>query len=136
MVTAIDVFGHTKLAFLKRILLFGMLLGLAVLLAVGWLSSRRALQPLESKIKKRGNQSSNLNVRLEVPNSNDEIGELAIAFNRMLDRIQAGFEAQRGFVANASHEQGTRSQPSSGSRPARSKKKGPWRNTSPRSAIS
>jgi signal transduction histidine kinase len=105
VVTAIDVFGHTKLAFLKQILLLGMLLGLAIMVTVGWFTSRRALKPLETKIQKASEISAaNLDLRLEVPNPEDEIGQLAMAFNRMLDRIQAGFESQRGFVANASHE--------------------------------
>jgi signal transduction histidine kinase len=105
VVTAVDVFGKTKLDFLKNILIVGMLLGLAILVMVGWFSSQQALRPLEDKIKKASKISaSNLNLRLEVKHPDDEIGELTIAFNRMLDRIQAGFEAQRGFVANASHE--------------------------------
>ncbi|MBK8563277.1 MAG: HAMP domain-containing histidine kinase [Saprospiraceae bacterium] len=105
VVTAVDVFGKTKLDFLKKILIIGMLLGLAILVMVGWFSSQRALRPLETKIKKASEISaSNLNLRLEVRHPDDEIGELTIAFNRMLDRIQAGFESQRGFVANASHE--------------------------------
>ncbi len=105
VVTAVDVFGKTKLVFLKKILGIGMLISLAVLVMVGWFSSQRALRPLEDKIKKASKISaSNLNLRLEVQHPDDEIGELAIAFNRMLDRIQAGFESQRGFVANASHE--------------------------------
>ncbi len=105
VVTAEDVFGNTKLDFLKKILIIGILLGLLVLVMVGWFSSQQALRPLETKIKKASKISaSNLNLRLEVKHPDDEIGELTIAFNRMLDRIQAGFEAQRGFVANASHE--------------------------------
>jgi signal transduction histidine kinase len=105
VVTAVDVFGKTKLDFLKNILIVGMLLGLAILVMVGWFSSQQALRPLEDKIKKASKISaSNLNLRLEVKHPDDEIGELTIAFNRMLDRIQAGLEAQRGFVANASHE--------------------------------
>lgn len=105
VVTAIDVFGHTKLVFLKKILIVGMLLGLGVMVVVGWFSSRRALNPLEAKIKNASEIStSNLDVRLDVSTPDDEIGEMAVAFNRMLDRIQSGFEAQRGFVANASHE--------------------------------
>ncbi len=105
VVTAEDVFGHSKLVFLKKILILGILGGLVLMVAVGWVSSQRALQPLESKIRKASEISaSNLDVRLEVTNPDDEIGNLTIAFNRMLDRIQAGFEAQRGFVSNASHE--------------------------------
>ena len=34
----------------------------------------------------------------------DEVAELADTFDAMLDRLQAAFDSQRRFVANASHE--------------------------------
>jgi heavy metal sensor kinase len=34
----------------------------------------------------------------------DELGELAITFDRMLDRLEGAFERQRQFTADASHE--------------------------------
>lgn len=105
VVTAEDVFGNSKLAFLRKILFAGIFAGLMVMVAVGYYSSRRALQPLEVKIRKASTISaSNLAQRMEVSNPSDEIGQMTVAFNRMLDRIQAGFDAQRGFVSNASHE--------------------------------
>jgi heavy metal sensor kinase len=36
--------------------------------------------------------------------SSDELGELASTFDKMLARLQAGFERQRQFTADASHE--------------------------------
>jgi signal transduction histidine kinase len=37
----------------------------------------------------------------------DEIGQLAGAFNKLLDRVRAALQTQRQFMANASHEQRT-----------------------------
>ena len=46
----------------------------------------------------------NLSQRLALPRREDEIGELAQAFNHMVDRIEASFETQKRFVAKAAHE--------------------------------
>jgi signal transduction histidine kinase len=42
--------------------------------------------------------------RLPVPASRDEISRLATTLNEMLGRLEAAFEHERRFVANASHE--------------------------------
>lgn len=105
VVTAVDVFGQTKLRFLRQVLLIGVALCVLILVAVSRFSTSRALKPLESKIRKASSIGANqLDLRLEVNNPDDEIGALAIAFNKMLDRLQAAFEAQKQFVSNASHE--------------------------------
>jgi signal transduction histidine kinase len=46
---------------------------------------------------------SDLSQRLNL-HREDEIGELADTFDQMLDRLQASFERQRQFTADASHE--------------------------------
>ena len=42
--------------------------------------------------------------RVDLPFPKDEIGGLAAAFNRMIDRIESTIAAQKRFVANAAHE--------------------------------
>ena len=42
--------------------------------------------------------------RIETEESDDELGRLARVFNRMLDRLERSFEAERRFTADASHE--------------------------------
>lgn len=37
-------------------------------------------------------------------NEKDELGELSIAFNELLKRLEISFEAQKIFVSNVSHE--------------------------------
>jgi signal transduction histidine kinase len=41
---------------------------------------------------------------LAAPSTTDELGQLASAFNRLLDRLTASASAQRQFMADASHE--------------------------------
>ncbi|MEO6882063.1 MAG: ATP-binding protein [Mycobacteriaceae bacterium] len=48
--------------------------------------------------------SSELGLRLVVPRPRDEISRLAQTLNAMLSRLQNGHDAQRRFVADASHE--------------------------------
>lgn len=52
-----------------------------------------------------------LKQRVRLPQSNDEVGELAVSFNEMIDQIEHAFEEQRAsegrtrrFVSDASHE--------------------------------
>jgi heavy metal sensor kinase len=42
--------------------------------------------------------------RLDAPGAADELGQLARAFNRLLDRLLAASQMQRQFMADASHE--------------------------------
>jgi signal transduction histidine kinase len=42
--------------------------------------------------------------RLDAPMAADELGQLARAFNRLLDRLLAALQMQRQFMADASHE--------------------------------
>jgi signal transduction histidine kinase len=48
--------------------------------------------------------ASDLTERVPVPNNFDEISALAVTMNEMLARIEAGHDAQRRFVGDASHE--------------------------------
>jgi signal transduction histidine kinase len=47
---------------------------------------------------------STIHDRLPIQNPQDELGRLAATFNRLLDRLDAAFERQRRFIADASHE--------------------------------
>lgn len=48
--------------------------------------------------------TSDLTERVPVPSSYDEISALAVTMNGMLARIEAGHDAQRRFIGDASHE--------------------------------
>ena len=108
VVTAVDTIGKQNLRFLKRILIIGGIGVILLLVIVYRVGIIRALDPLENKIRRASLISADkLDTRLHVQNPSDEVGELAIAFNRMLDRLQGAFEAQKHFVRNASHEMKT-----------------------------
>jgi signal transduction histidine kinase len=48
--------------------------------------------------------AKNLHLRLLNYSQNDEFGELATSFNKVLDIMESSFESQKMFVSNVSHE--------------------------------
>jgi len=80
---------------------------LLVVLVAGatYLLVGRALQPVE-EIRSRvaSISTAQLDDRVPVPPTRDEIAHLAQTMNDMLARLQAGHAAQRRFVSDASHE--------------------------------
>lgn len=80
-------------------------LGLFVAVVSGIFISLRILRPIRNiTATAKEIEINQLGKRFEVTDSNDELQELARTFNHMLNRIQTGFEQQRRFVADASHE--------------------------------
>ena len=64
-----------------------------------------ALRPVEA-MRRRATEISAATPgqRLPVPPARDELASLAVTLNDMLDRLEAAFEHERRFVADASHE--------------------------------
>jgi heavy metal sensor kinase len=71
----------------------------------GHMMSRKALQPVAAlAVQARRINDRNLDTRLPVPNTNDEISDLSKTLNQMLERIDNAFASVRAFTGNASHE--------------------------------
>jgi signal transduction histidine kinase len=105
IVTAVDHVGLKNLSFLKNIIIILVLLGIPLISIGSFIIARRALLPISKKIDKANTiTATNLHQRLNVHNPNDELGNMAIAFNKLLDRLEESFEAQKAFIRNASHE--------------------------------
>jgi signal transduction histidine kinase len=103
--SAHDKFGLTKLNYLGNILIIGDTVSIALIVLVGFFFSKQTLQPISNMINQIDNITAyNLNLKVGEGNAKDEIAQLAIKFNKMLERLNAAFEVQRSFVANASHE--------------------------------
>ncbi|MGH4033743.1 sensor histidine kinase [Actinomycetota bacterium Odt1-20B] len=87
-------------------MLIGFPLLLAVIAAVTWLVTRRALRPVDAI---RGEMaaitaSEDLARRVPEPDTHDEVARLARTTNETLAALEASVERQRRFVADASHE--------------------------------
>lgn len=103
--SAIDRYGNSKLLNLKWILLIGFIISTAFAVFIGRIYAGRALMPIQNVLKQVEKISvTNLDMRVEEGNGTDEIAQLAISFNKMLERLESSFEVQRSFVSNASHE--------------------------------
>ena len=79
---------------------------LAVLIAAtgGMFLTGRALQPVRAATEAAEKiEASDLSQRLPI-SGKDEFARLATTFNGMLERLEAAFDRQRRFVADASHE--------------------------------
>ncbi len=82
-------------------------LALVAVLSVilGWLIAGRALRPLRTiTTTARQISASSLSERLALSGPRDELTELADTFDGLLARLEAAFNAQRQFIANAAHE--------------------------------
>ncbi len=72
---------------------------------LGWLVAGRFLRPLRTiTATARDISASNLHRRLGRTGRDDEFTELAATLDDLFARLEASFESQRHFVANASHE--------------------------------
>jgi signal transduction histidine kinase len=99
---------HQRALTLSHLLLFS-LITLAAVIALaailGWIFSGRSLRPVHRiTAAARAASEHNLSARVALHGPRDELSELAETFDAMLSRLQAAFESQRQFIANASHE--------------------------------
>ncbi len=78
---------------------------LAIGLLGGWFVAKRAIRPIGAIGRAAESISAdNLSERIDVGTTETELGELARVLNRTFDRLQAAFEQQAQFTADASHE--------------------------------
>jgi len=100
-----DIYGFSKLKRLRLILLVVFIICLITVYFAGRLFASWALLPVTDIISQVNVIGvNNLNKRIEEGKSKDELSRLARTFNGMLKRIEAAFNIQKNFIANASHE--------------------------------
>ena len=90
-------------AMVKTIIMSTLWLMLAALIAVYFITER-LVSPIRAMSRaSRAFAAGRFDVRVEV-NGNDEVAELASAFNNMANSLQHSTEVQRLFLANVSHD--------------------------------
>jgi signal transduction histidine kinase len=73
--------------------------------AIGWIIAGRVLRPLSTiTATARRIAASSLHERLALQGPDDELKELGDTLDNLFARLEASFDAQRRFAANASHE--------------------------------
>jgi signal transduction histidine kinase len=78
---------------------------IALLAALTWWLTGRALRPVEAiRAEAAAITGSTIHRRVPEPDTDDEVGRLARTMNSMLDRLEETSLRQRRFVSDASHE--------------------------------
>jgi two-component system OmpR family sensor kinase len=104
--------GATMLL-LRALLLLSGVATLAGTLIASWLLATRVLHPLSELVTTaraiaastaRGTRLGNLRQRVPHPRGHDELAQVVETFNEMLASLESATQAQRRFVADASHE--------------------------------
>ncbi|MEA2509384.1 MAG: hypothetical protein QOG21_1466 [Actinomycetota bacterium] len=97
------VFESTRTV--TRMLSYGIPGLLVLVVLTTWWFMGRALRPVESIRREVADISArDLNRRVQVPDSGDEIARLAQTMNAMLGRLAESAQRQRRFISDASHE--------------------------------
>lgn len=98
---------------LQLLLLLAGLATLAGTLVGSWIIATRVLRPLAGIVSTartiasstaRGTRLGSLSQRVPRPRGHDEMAQVVEAFNEMLASLESATQAQRRFVADASHE--------------------------------
>lgn len=100
-----DIHGFDALANLRNILVVIFAISVVIISILGWIYAGKVIKPISKIVSKVDSiTEASLNLRLDEGNRSDELAKLSQTFNRMLERIQLSFVAQKNFISNASHE--------------------------------
>lgn len=92
---AYDGYGYDNLVGLQETLICLFIIGLSLLF----------IAPIRNIVNEAETiTASHIDRRIPVKNEKDELGELTIAFNELLKRLEISFNSQKQFVSNVSHE--------------------------------
>jgi two-component system OmpR family sensor kinase len=91
--------------FLRGMFLIGIPIGLLAAAVASWFAADRAIHTIQD-IKQLAAQTTpeHLDHRVDASSMAGELGDMAKHINQMLDRLEAGFNAQQRFIHDASHE--------------------------------
>jgi two-component system OmpR family sensor kinase len=106
LATSLVVVDRT-LNVLVTVLLSGSIIAMVIAGVVGWITTQRALAPLEAVTQTalRITRADDLSRRISYQGSpDDEVGQLIHAFNQTLYRLENLFNTQRRFLADVGHE--------------------------------
>lgn len=106
IIVGIDTSEHLHfLNDFRRQLLYIGFVGTICLMFLGWFAAWRGLRPVQQMAKvAEGISAQHLSERLEVANTPTELKSLAVAFNDMLDRLEAAVEKLSDFSSDLAHE--------------------------------
>jgi two-component system, OmpR family, sensor kinase len=94
-----------EIAELQTVMLWGLLCALAVLGGSSYWVAARILKPVR-EINELSHEitTEQLNRRIPLPRSRDELYDLTVSLNQMFARLERGIKQQHQFLSDASHE--------------------------------
>lgn len=100
---------NNTLSTLSRLLIFGSMIAVLFALLGGWFIAKSGLRPVSSVTRAARDiaasaHKAGLGTRVNYSGPRDEVGDLVTTFNEMLGALERVANAQRRFVADASHE--------------------------------
>ena len=100
---------NSALSTLSRLLIVGSVIAILFALLGGWFIAESGLRPVAAVTRAARAIASSahkagLGTRVNYSGPRDEVGDLVTTFNEMLDALERVSNAQRRFVADASHE--------------------------------
>jgi signal transduction histidine kinase len=100
---------NSALSTLSRLLIVGSVIAVLFALLGGWFIAESGLRPVAAVTRAARAIASSahragLGTRVNYSGPRDEVGDLVTTFNEMLDALERVSNAQRRFVADASHE--------------------------------
>ncbi len=79
--------------------------GLLLFIPIVSRTSSKLIRPIKNMTEITKTISvNNINTRLDIKDTQDELKELSMTFNEMMNRIEEGYKSQQQFVSDASHE--------------------------------
>ncbi|KUY29615.1 HAMP domain-containing sensor histidine kinase [Elizabethkingia ursingii] len=100
-----DKYGHAYVTSLLTVSIIAFFIILILVYLAGIFFASKALNPVSEMVSQVKNiTAGKLQLRLKTTKEKDELNELAQSFNRMLERLENSFDAQKYFVSNISHE--------------------------------
>lgn len=97
--------GNLYINVLSMFLITVNIINILITIILGSKVSRRILKPIDIMTETVKEITINdMGTRLNISGAKDELKDLAITFNKMLDRLQESYERQNQFVSDASHE--------------------------------
>jgi signal transduction histidine kinase len=105
VIIAKDDFGEVKLNNLKEYIIIPLILTIFLVFIAAYYYVKQIFKPIDklnATIQKV--TDTNLYQHLEVKSTSKDINQIAVNFNRMLDRLKESFETQKNFNQSASHQ--------------------------------
>ena len=102
--SAVDSYGSNELKSLINIIIWVLVFSVLLIIGFGIYNATWSLKPFKKIIKEVEEIDPALIKKRVSVHGNDELSQLAVTFNKILDRIEQAFETEKLFVSNASHE--------------------------------